>query len=132
MLQFNLRENVGAQYHRSGLKLTSQSRVTQRSVRAPLPPTQDNDQRHQQEYAVHGRQEDVAVGRRLQRVLELCNQARAKELHFHDLRGTAATRFYRAELTPREIADVMGWCEVRVERLIDRYVKRDEPIQHID
>jgi len=48
------------------------------------------------------------------------------------LRGTAATRFYRAELTPREIADVMGWCEVRVERLIDRYVKRDEPIQHID
>lgn len=26
----------------------------------------------------------------------------------------------------------MGWCEVRVERLIDRYVKRDEPIQHID
>ncbi|WP_412878725.1 tyrosine-type recombinase/integrase [Brevundimonas phoenicis] len=64
--------------------------------------------------------------------MELCNQARAKELHFHDLRGTAATRFYRAELTPREIADVMGWCEVRVERLIDRYVKRDEPIQHID
>lgn len=53
----------------------------------------------------------------------------AKGLHFHDLRGTAATRFYRAELTPREIADVMGWSEVRVERLIDRYVKRDELIQ---
>lgn len=47
-------------------------------------------------------------------------------LHLHDLRGTAATNFYRAQLTLREIADILGWSEDRVERLIDRYVKRDE------
>ncbi len=32
-------------------------------------------------------------------------------LHFHDLRGTAATKFYVAGLTEREIAEVMGWEE---------------------
>ena len=49
-----------------------------------------------------------------------------RNLHFHDLRGTAATKFYLAGLTVREIADIMGWSENKVERLIDRYVKRDE------
>ena len=49
-----------------------------------------------------------------------------RDLHFHDLRGTAATNFYRAGLTTREIAEILGWSEARVERLIDRYVKRDE------
>jgi len=48
------------------------------------------------------------------------------ELHFHDLRGTAATNFYRAGFTSREIAQTLAWTEERVERLIDRYVKRDE------
>jgi len=48
-----------------------------------------------------------------------------KNLHFHDLRGTAATNFYRAGLTTREIAEIMAWSEELVERLIDRYVKRD-------
>lgn len=47
-------------------------------------------------------------------------------LHFHDLRGTAATNFYRAGFTVREIAETLGWSEDRVERLIDTYVKRDE------
>lgn len=47
-------------------------------------------------------------------------------LHFHDLRGTAATRFYLGGLTIREIAEVMTWSEDYVEGLIDRYVKRDE------
>lgn len=47
-------------------------------------------------------------------------------LHFHDLRGTAATRFYRCHLEVREIATVVGWSETRVERMIDRYVKKDE------
>lgn len=46
--------------------------------------------------------------------------------HFHDLRGTAATAFYRAGFTSREIAEVMTWSEKAVESLIDRYVKRDE------
>lgn len=48
------------------------------------------------------------------------------DLHFHDLRGTAATNFYRDDLTIREIAEILTWSEDRVEKLIDRYVKRDE------
>jgi integrase len=47
-------------------------------------------------------------------------------LHFHDLRGTAATRFYRGGLSIREIAEIMTWSEDYVETLIDRYVKKDE------
>lgn len=46
--------------------------------------------------------------------------------HFHDLRGTAATRLYLADFSIREIAQMMAWGEDHVERLIDRYVKRDE------
>ena len=49
-----------------------------------------------------------------------------KDLHFHDARGTAATNYFRADFTTREIAEIMAWSEERVERLIDRYVKRDE------
>lgn len=49
-----------------------------------------------------------------------------KDLHFHDLRGTAATNFYRAGFTSQEIADILGWDKEHVERLIDIYVKRDE------
>lgn len=48
------------------------------------------------------------------------------DLHLHDLRGSFATVIYRAGLTIREIAETLGWTEDRVERLIDRYVKRDE------
>ncbi len=51
---------------------------------------------------------------------------RDSDLHFHDLRGTAATRMYLGGLTIREIAEVMTWDEDSVERLINRYVKRDE------
>lgn len=47
-------------------------------------------------------------------------------LHFHDLRGTAATRFYKANLTTKEIAQILTWNEARVEALMDKYVKRDE------
>ncbi len=49
-----------------------------------------------------------------------------KDLHFHDLRGTAATNYYRAGFTTREIAQMFGWSEEQVEKLIERYVKRDE------
>jgi integrase len=51
------------------------------------------------------------------------------DLHFHDLRGTAATNFFRAGFNNREIAETLGWSEERVERLSDRYVKRDEIIR---
>jgi integrase len=46
------------------------------------------------------------------------------DLHFHDLRGTAATRFYIAGLPERVIAEIMGWEEEHVARIIRRYVGR--------
>jgi len=48
----------------------------------------------------------------------------AKDLHFHDLRGTAATKFYVAGLSVRVIAEIMGWEEETVEKIIRRYVGR--------
>lgn len=44
------------------------------------------------------------------------------DLHFHDLRGTAATKFYAAGLELADIAEVMGWETGRVEKIIRRYV----------
>jgi integrase len=51
------------------------------------------------------------------------------DLHFHDLRGTAATKLYLAELTVREIAEIMAWEEDSVERIIRRYVGREAAIK---
>jgi integrase len=45
-------------------------------------------------------------------------------LHFHDLRGTAATKFYTANLPERVIAEIMGWEEKHVAKIIHRYVGR--------
>jgi len=47
-----------------------------------------------------------------------------RDLHFHDLRGTAATRFYTAGLGERVIAEIMGWDEEHVARIMRRYVDR--------
>ena len=47
-----------------------------------------------------------------------------RNLHFHDLRGTAATRFYTVGLSERVIAEIMGWEEEYVARIIRRYVGR--------
>jgi integrase len=52
-------------------------------------------------------------------------RAAGVDKHFHDLRGTAATRFYLAGFTDREIAETLGWSEERVRRILDRYVRRD-------
>jgi integrase len=49
----------------------------------------------------------------------------ARDLHFHDLRGTAATKFYLASVTIREIAEILAWSEEEVERIIRRYVGRN-------
>ena len=46
------------------------------------------------------------------------------DLHFHDLRGTAATRFYVAGLPERVIAEIMGWEEQSVATIIRKYVDR--------
>jgi integrase len=47
-----------------------------------------------------------------------------RDLHFHDLRGTAATKFYIAGLSIRVIAEMLAWSEDQVERIIRRYVAR--------
>ena len=47
-----------------------------------------------------------------------------KDLHFHDLRGTAATKFYIAGLGVRVIAEILALNEDQVERIIRRYVGR--------
>jgi integrase len=47
-----------------------------------------------------------------------------RDIHFNDLRGTAATKFYIAEFTMREIAETLAWEEDSVERIIRRYVGR--------
>jgi integrase len=47
-----------------------------------------------------------------------------KDLHFHDLRGTAATKFYIAGLSIRVIAEILAWSEDQVEWIIRRYVAR--------
>lgn len=51
------------------------------------------------------------------------------DLHFHDLRGTAATKFYLAGLSEREIAEMMGWEEDSVSKIIRRYVSRTAAIE---
>lgn len=52
-----------------------------------------------------------------------------KGLHFHDLRGTAATRFYLAGFSVRVIAEVMAWTEEDVEKIIRRYVSRKAAVK---
>lgn len=50
-------------------------------------------------------------------------------LHFHDLRGTAATKFCVAGLSERVIAEVMGWEEASVRKIIRRSVSRKAALQ---
>lgn len=52
-----------------------------------------------------------------------------RDLHFHDLRGTAATKFYLAGISIRTIAEIMGWSEEEVEKIIRRYVSRKAAVQ---
>lgn len=45
--------------------------------------------------------------------------------HFHDLRGTAATKLYLAAFKEREIAAILAWSEAQVDAIITKYVHRD-------
>lgn len=49
-------------------------------------------------------------------------RASGVDKHFHDLRGTAATRMRAAGLTVAQIASAMGWSDAEAERIIPRYV----------
>jgi integrase len=48
-----------------------------------------------------------------------------KDLHFHDLRGTAATKFFKAGFNEQKIAVFLGWSEKGVARIIAKYVNRE-------
>jgi integrase len=52
-----------------------------------------------------------------------------RNLHFNDLRGTAATKFYIAGFSMREIAETLAWEEQYVEKIIRRYVGRSAAIK---
>lgn len=51
--------------------------------------------------------------------------------HLHDARGTFGTRLRKAGLSASEIADVIGWDEERVERLLAAYVDRDSIVRDL-
>jgi integrase len=52
-----------------------------------------------------------------------------RDLHFNDLRGTAATKFYIARFSMREIAETLAWEEETVEKIIRRYVGRQAALK---
>jgi integrase len=52
-----------------------------------------------------------------------------RDVHFNDLRGTAATKFYIAGFSMREIAETLAWEEESVEKIIRRYVGRSAAIK---
>jgi hypothetical protein len=52
-----------------------------------------------------------------------------RDLHFNDLRGTAATKFYVAGFSMREIAETLAWEEESIEKIIRRYVGRSAAIK---
>lgn len=54
-----------------------------------------------------------------------------RDLHFHDLRGTAATKFYLSGISIRTIAEIMGWAEEEVEKIIRRYVSRKAAVHDV-
>ena len=57
------------------------------------------------------------------------NAAGFADLHFHDLRGSAATKFYVAGLSESLVAEIMGWETEHVAKIIRRYVDRGAVIK---
>lgn len=53
------------------------------------------------------------------------------EKHLHDCRGTFATRLRMDGATASEIADILGWQEDRVERLLAAYVDGEQVVHAI-
>jgi integrase len=69
-----------------------------------------------------GHQLRKAFGRAKNRLPD--EHAELGEKHFHDLRGTAATKFYLAGLSVRVISEIMAWQEEAVDKIIRKYVGR--------
>jgi hypothetical protein len=54
-----------------------------------------------------------------------------RDLHFHDLKGTAVTKFYVAGIPERAIAEIVAWEEETVSKIIRRYVGRDAATKNL-
>ena len=59
---------------------------------------------------------------------QACQKAKIKDLHFHDLRGTAVTRLAEAECTHLEIASITGHSLRDVTAILDKYLARTDKI----
>ena len=57
-----------------------------------------------------------------------CAKAGIEELHFHDLRGTAATALAEAGANVPMIASIMGWSHATAQKILDRYVARSSTL----
>jgi integrase len=58
----------------------------------------------------------------------VCDEAEIKDLHFHDLRGTAVTLLSEAHCTPQMIATLTGHSLKSVSVILDKYVARTRPL----
>lgn len=58
-------------------------------------------------------------------------KAGISEKHFHDLRGTAATRLCLAGLDDRQVASIIGWSPTRVADIRKRYVDKNAIVQDV-
>jgi len=57
------------------------------------------------------------------------SKAGITNLTFHDLRGTAVTRFSEKDFTPQEIAIYTGWSLRDVQTILDRYLARTDTLR---
>jgi integrase len=57
-----------------------------------------------------------------------CRKAGTKDLHFHDLRGTAVTRLAEAECSEAEIATITGPTLASVHTILERYLARTDKL----
>jgi integrase len=57
-----------------------------------------------------------------------CRKAGIRDLHFHDLRGTAVTRLAEAECSHAEIAAITGHSMRDVGAILDKYLARTDKI----
>lgn len=72
---------------------------------------------------------DDGVGHQFIETKQKCDPVIDK--HLHDCRGTFGTRLRLAGLAASEIADILGWEEKRVERLLATYVDRQRVVQEL-
>lgn len=85
----------------------------------PLPPTTVLSNTRGRRWSANGAEHQVVDTK----------HAAGIDKHLHDCRGTFATRLRLDGATTSEIADILGWEEARVERLLARYVDTDTVVR---